>query len=72
MGQSAVELPDPLQPTSSAKDAGGTRQSRKFAKSREVTKDEPPKKGLAKWIADLQAKAEQFQREQDKRRKQGG
>lgn len=51
-------------------DAGPTRQSRKLAKNRQP--EEKPKKGLAKWLADLQAKAEEMQRQQQqqKRKKQ--
>ena len=54
-------------------DAGPTRQSKKLAKNRQQQPPEqPPKKGLAKWLADLQAKAADLQREQEKRKRQGG
>jgi YidC/Oxa1 family membrane protein insertase len=46
-------------------DAKPTRGSRR--KDLEKPAPEPPKKGLMGWIADLQAKAEQMKREQDRR-----
>lgn len=51
-------------------DAGPTRGSKRLAKQR--TPEEPPKRGLAKWLADLQEKAEQIQREAEKRKRERG
>lgn len=47
-------------------DAKPTRHSKKKDGGKE--KDEPKKKGLAGWIADLQAKAEEIRRDADKKR----
>ena len=42
-------------------DAGPTRGSKRLARDRQP--EEKPKTGLAKWIANLQARAEQVQRD---------
>lgn len=48
-------------------DAGPTRGSKHLAKQR--TPEQPEKRGLAKWLANLQEKADQMQREADKRKR---
>ncbi len=51
-------------------EAGRTRVGKKLAKQR--TPEEPPKKGLAKWLADLQQKAEEMRNEQQRRQRDRG
>ncbi|MCC6239144.1 MAG: membrane protein insertase YidC [Phycisphaerales bacterium] len=47
-------------------EAGPTRMGKQMAKRRDT--QEAPKKGLAKWLADLQQKAEEMRSEQQKRK----
>jgi YidC/Oxa1 family membrane protein insertase len=51
-------------------DAGPTRMGKKLAKDRGP--QEAPKKGLAKWLADLQQKAEDLRNEQQRRQRDKG
>jgi len=53
-------------------DAGPTRGSKRLAKTKQRTAEEPPKRGLAKWLASLQEKAEQLQREAERRQREKG
>ena len=48
-------------------DAKPTRGARRRDRDRAERQPEPPKKGLMAWLADLQAKAEQVRREQQRR-----